>query len=137
MTRGADGWARSSTNSGSTFTFAGEWGSWSPASWDHHALGWFAAQGILALPVQEQTFTTDLVVFRIDAGSADGFTKLGTISHAHSIDRSVRIEDVLYAVSSGRVTAHPLADPSVQLAAADLTAWDAGPIPIDPIVVAF
>jgi hypothetical protein len=120
-----------------TYTFAGDWGSWSPASWDHHALGWFAARGILALPVQEQTFVTDLVVFRIDVDAADGFTKLGTISHAQPIDRSVRIGDVLYAVSSGRVTAHPLADPAVQLAAVDLTAWDPGPIPIDPIVVAF
>ncbi|MFM7206930.1 MAG: beta-propeller domain-containing protein [Planctomycetaceae bacterium] len=113
-----------------TYTFAGEWGSWSPASWDHHALGWFAAQGILALPVQEQGFTTDLAVFRIDVNSAAAFTRLGTISHEGTIDRSVRIGDVLYAVSTGRVTAHPLAEPAVLLAAAECTgggdAW--GPI---------
>jgi hypothetical protein len=35
------------------------------------------------------------------------------------------------------VTAHPLTDPAVQLAAADLTAGTGGPITIDPIVVAF
>ena len=120
-----------------TYTFAGDWGSWSPASWDHHALGWFAAQGILALPVQEGTFDTDLVVFRVDVDATAGFTRLGTVSHAGSIDRSVRIGDVLYAVSPGRVTAHPLAEPAVQLAAADLAGWDAGPIVVDPIVVAF
>ena len=120
-----------------TYTFAGDWGSWSPASWDHHALGWFAAQGILALPVQETGWATDLAVFRIDIGSADAFTRLGTIEHTDSIDRSVRIGGVLYAVSSVQVTAHPLADPAVQLASADLSAGAVGPIVIDPIVVAF
>ena len=121
-----------------TYTFVGgDWGSWSPASWDHHALGWFAEEGILALPVQETGWTTDLVVFHIDTGSPDAFTRLGTIEHADSIDRSVRIGDVLYAVSTGQVTAHPLADPAVLLAAADLSTGTAGPIAIDPIVVAF
>ncbi|NCY17558.1 MAG: hypothetical protein EBX39_12535, partial [Actinobacteria bacterium] len=70
-------------------------------------------------------------------GSADAFTRLGTIEHADSIDRSVRIGDVLYAVSSAQVTAHPLTDPAVQLASADLSAGAVGPIVIDPIVVAF
>jgi uncharacterized secreted protein with C-terminal beta-propeller domain len=125
-----------------TYTFAGDWGSWSPASWDHHALGWFAAQGILALPVQEAGWITDLAVFRIDTGSADAFTRLGTIEHTDSIDRSVRIGDVLYAVSPGQVTAHPLTDPAVQIASADLTAGAGGPIiyhpvAVDPIIVAF
>lgn len=115
-----------------TYTFAGDWGSWSPASWDHHALGWFAAQGILALPVQEGTPATELVVFHVDPGSADAFVRLGSVGHPDSIDRSVRVGDVLYAVSTGRVTAHPLADPAVQLAAADLTVSATG-----PIVVAF
>lgn len=121
-----------------TYTFVGgDWGSWSPASWDHHALGWFAEQGILALPVQETGWMTDLVVFRIDTGSPDAFTRLGTIEHTDPIDRSVRIGDVLYAVSPGQVTAHPLTNPAVLLAAADLSAGTAGPIAIDPIVVAF
>jgi hypothetical protein len=44
---------------------------------------------------------------------------------------------VLYAVSPGQVTAHPLTDPAVLLAAADLSPGAAGPIAIDPIVVAF
>ena len=121
-----------------TYTFVGgDWGSWSPASWDHHALGWFAEQGILAIPVQETGWMTDLVVFRIDTGSPDAFTRLGTIEHTDSIDRSVRIGDVLYAVSPGQVTAHPLTDPAVLLAAADLSPGATGPIAIDPIVVAF
>ena len=119
-----------------TYTFVGgDWGSWSPASWDHHALGWFAEQGILALPVQEAGWMTDLVVFHIDTGSPDAFTRLGTIEHTDSIDRSVRIGDVLYAVSTGQVTAHPLADPAVQLAAADLSASAAGSVVVDPIEI--
>jgi uncharacterized secreted protein with C-terminal beta-propeller domain len=121
-----------------TYTFVGgDWGSWSPASWDHHALGWFAKQGILAIPVQETGWMTDLVVFRIDTSSPDAFTRLGTIEHTDSIDRSVRIGDVLYAVSPGQVTAHPLTNPAVLLAAADISPGAAGPIAIDPIVVAF
>jgi len=115
-----------------TFTFAGDWASWSPAAWDHHALGWFSAQGILALPVQEGAEATELVVFRVDPDSAAAFRRLGDVSHPESIDRSVRVGDVLYAVSTGRITAHPLADPAVQLAAVDLTAADGG-----PIIVAF
>lgn len=107
-----------------TFTFTGDWGSWSPASWDHHALGWFAKQGILAVPVQDARWTTELVVFRVDTVADAGFERLGTIQHVDSIDRSVRIGDVLYAVSPGLVTAHPLADPTVQLAAAALSAPD-------------
>lgn len=126
-----------------TYTFVGgDWGSWSPASWDHHALGWFAKQEILTLPVQETGWMTDLVVFHIDTASPDAFTRLGTIEHTDSIDRSVRIGDVLYAMSPGQVTAHPLADPAVLLAAADLSANTAGPIvyhPVagDPMIVTF
>lgn len=78
---------------------------------------------------------TDLVVFHIDTGSPDAFTRLGTIEHTDSIDRSVRIGDVLYAVSTGQVTAHPLADPAVLLAAADLSASAAGSVVVDPIEI--
>lgn len=111
-----------------TYSFGGDWSSWSPASWDHHALGWFAEQGILALPIQEGGPSTDLVVFRIDVAAADAFVRLGKVSHESSIERSVRIGDVLYAVSSGEVTAHPLTEPAVTLAAADLSGFVSEPI---------
>jgi hypothetical protein len=116
----------------STYTFGGDWSSWSPASWDHHAIGWFADQGILALPVQERGETTDLVVFRIDVGSTNAFERLGAIVHEGSIERSVRIGERLYAVSSAEVTAHPLTAPDVRLAAADLSG-----VGEQPIVVAW
>ena len=114
-----------------TYTFGGDWSSWSPASWDHHAIGWFADRGILALPVQERGTTTDLVVFRIDVDSTNAFERLGEIVHEGSIERSVRIGERLYAVSSAEVTAHPLTEPDVRLAAAELSGAAEPPIVVD------
>ena len=109
-----------------TYTFAGDgWESWSAALWDHHALAWFAKQGILALPVQQGDWwagSTGLVVFKVDPSSADGFTNLGTITHDGPVQRAVRIGDYLYSVSSGQVKVHRLDAPTVELAAVKLTA---------------
>ena len=109
-----------------TYTFEGDgWQSWSAALWDHHALSWFAEQGILALPVQQGDWwagSTGLVVFKVDPSSADGFTNLGTITHDGPVQRAVRIGDYLYSVSSGQVKVHRLDAPTVELAAVTLTA---------------
>jgi len=109
-----------------TYTFAGDgWESWSAALWDHHALSWFAEQGILALPVQQGDWwagSTGLVVFKVDTHSTDGFTNLGTISHDGPVQRAVRIGDYLYSVSSEQVKVHRLDAPTVELAAVTLTA---------------
>jgi len=103
----------------STYTFPGNgWESWSAALWDHHALGWFARQGILALPVQQGDWTTGssgLVVFKVDPSAADAFTNLGRIDHADPVLRSVRIGGYLYSVSAGEVRVHAIDDPTVEL----------------------
>jgi len=109
-----------------TYTFAGEgWGSWSAALWDHHALSWFAEQGILALPVQEGDWWTGsngLVVFKVDTNSAEGFTNLGEITHDDPVQRSIRIGEFLYSVSAGEVKVHRLDAPTVEVGSTRLAA---------------
>jgi uncharacterized secreted protein with C-terminal beta-propeller domain len=122
-----------------THTFSGgDWGSWSPALWDHRALAWFPAAGILTLPVQQGDSSGGgsdaLEVFRVRLGADAGFEPLGSIAHAAPVIRAVRIGGFLYSISAGQwgpggeVQVHPLADPSRPLAAARLTAPEQGPV---------
>jgi uncharacterized secreted protein with C-terminal beta-propeller domain len=113
-----------------TYTFDGDdWESWSPALWDHHAIAWFPARGILALPVHqgdESGLTSSLLVLKVEWLAAAGFVVLGEIRHEQAIERSIRIGDRLYSVSSGEVQVHRLTRPTEQLAAVKLTD------PVDP-----
>jgi len=108
-----------------TYTFAGDgWQSWSAALWDHHALSWFAKQGILALPVQQGDWwqgSNGLVVFKVDTDSTEGFTNLGEITHDSPVQRSVRIGEFLYSVSAGQVKVHRLDAPTVEVGSTRLT----------------
>ncbi|NDC63945.1 MAG: hypothetical protein EBZ59_08200 [Planctomycetia bacterium] len=103
----------------STYTFPGAgWDSWSAALWDHHALGWFEQQGILAIPVQQGGWSdggNGLVVFKVDPGAAEAFTNLGRIDHTDGVLRSVRIGDSLYSVSWDEVQVHRIDDPATLL----------------------
>ena len=103
----------------SIYTFPGNgWESWSSALWDHHALGWFARQGILALPVQQGDWTSatsGLVVFKVDSASSDAFQNLGQIEHDTPVLRSVRIGEYLYSVSAGEVRVHAIDNPAQEL----------------------
>ena len=109
-----------------TYTFAGDgWQSWSAALWDHHALSWFAEQGILALPVQQGDWwagSNGLVVFKVDTSSTEAFTNLGEITHDGPVQRSVRIGEFLYSVSAGQVKVHRLDVPTVEVGSTRLTA---------------
>ena len=111
-----------------TYTFPGDgWESWSEAAWDHHAVGWFADQRILAIPVQQGGGWEGghgLVVFRLDLDGATGFTKLGQIVHGDIVRRSLRIGDFLYSVSegqAGQVKVHRLEEPTAEVGATPLT----------------
>ena len=109
-----------------TYTFAGEgWQSWSAALWDHHAVSWFAKQGILALPVQQGDWwqgSSGLVVFKVDTNSPAGFTNLGEITHDSPVQRSVRIGEFLYSISAGQVKVHRLDAPTVEVGSTRLAA---------------
>lgn len=92
----------------------GQW-SWSQAQFDHHAVLFSPEDGLLVLPVQaggyDQTGTwrygQTLKLLRV---GPDGITELGSIATDEPVIRTVRIGDVLYAVSDTTVTAYDLAD---------------------------
>ncbi|MFM9059669.1 MAG: beta-propeller domain-containing protein, partial [Planctomycetaceae bacterium] len=104
-----------------TYTFPGAgWSSWSAALWDHHALSWFAKQGILAIPVQQggwsEAGSNGLVVFKVDPGrGGQAFTNLGRIDHDDEVTRSVRVGNYLYSVSWGEVRVHRIDAPATEL----------------------
>jgi uncharacterized secreted protein with C-terminal beta-propeller domain len=90
--------------------------SWSEAQYDHHAVLYTAEDGLLVLPVygngyDQQTgqyrYEQFLSVLHVDAS---GITVLGEIHSDESVIRTMRIGDVLYAVSDNSVTAYSLTD---------------------------
>ncbi len=115
----------------------GNW-SWTEATTDHHAVGFYPGYDVLAIPVTNgggwewidrdgdgtaEFYSyrprTDLWVFQLDlnpATSSDAVIDLlGRVQHDGRIRRSVRIGDVLYAISENTVTAHPILDPSTMI----------------------
>jgi hypothetical protein len=49
-----------------------------------------------------------------------GFTPIALIEHDTPIERSLRVGDRLYAISSGELSVHDMADPNVELGELDL-----------------
>jgi uncharacterized secreted protein with C-terminal beta-propeller domain len=81
---------------------------WSNAEWDPHAFGWFPELNVLAVPVQgygeaaDGTWTSnsDLYVFKIDTSAGTkALQTLGNVTHDSSVQRSVRIENVIYSIA--------------------------------------
>jgi hypothetical protein len=79
---------------------------------------------------------SDLYVFRIDTGAgANAFQALGTVEHASSVIRSVRIDDVLYSIADQDVRSvrvvdnglNPLGEVTIQT---DNSGWPGGPWPV-------
>lgn len=92
------------------------------------AVSFFPDQGILAIPVSpnggycDSDGTTDLWVFRVSTstdsttGKRQGRIELLTkIDHSTGVTRSVRIGDVLFAISDSTISAYPLSDPTQTL----------------------
>jgi uncharacterized secreted protein with C-terminal beta-propeller domain len=88
-----------------SYIFKGGYSS-SEAQWDHHAVGYYPEFDTLALPFQGSA-GTGLRVFGVDP--EEGFDEVGDITHnGEQIRRSLVINDELYAISNGRVTAHDI-----------------------------
>jgi uncharacterized secreted protein with C-terminal beta-propeller domain len=125
------------------YSFDGGWStttpilddSWIPYTGDHHAADYFPDAQIFAMPifstqggVLDNVASTPvfepgqggLEVFRVDATA--GFTPLAFIEHDMAIERAVEIGDHLFAISSGTVTVHAMADPATQLGELDIAA---------------
>lgn len=113
---------------------------WAEGDGDHHAVGYFPSEQILAIPIfnagatgWDRSSTIDntpifeqgeggLQVFHID--TATGFESLTIIEHATLISRSLVIGDQLIAISPGTISAHSLADPTVELDRLEILASD-------------
>lgn len=112
-----------------------QWSS-SQAQFDHHALLYSPQDGLLVVPVSASgydpgtgTYFYDqtLQVLRVGAGGVD---VLGEIHSDATVLRTVRIGDVLYAVSDDRVTAYSLTDFS-EIGRTPLGAGrEPGPVPL-------
>jgi uncharacterized secreted protein with C-terminal beta-propeller domain len=92
-----------------------QWSS-SDAKFDHHALLYSAEDGLLVVPVyasgydpQTGTYRSEqlLKVMRV---TASGIEVLGEIRTDQSVFRTVRIGEVLYAISDSSVTAYNISD---------------------------
>ena len=88
----------------------------SDAQYDHHALLYSAEDGLLVLPVNGSGYDKEtgsyhfeqlLEVLHIDA---NGIEVLGEIHSDQAVFRTVRIDNVLYAISESGVTAYSLED---------------------------
>jgi uncharacterized secreted protein with C-terminal beta-propeller domain len=105
---------------------------WSTVLADHHALGYFPEEQILAIPIfnsdlgrsdGNDTLGMDtgeggLEVFRVDVDG--GFTPLALLKHDTSVERSLTIGDRLFAISNGKVSMHKLDNPTNQLAEVEI-----------------
>ncbi len=95
-----------------------QWSS-SEAQYDHHALLYSAEDGLLVLPVNGSGYDKEtgsyhfeqlLEVLHVDV---NGIEVLGEIHSDQAVFRTVRIDNVLYAISESGVTAYSLQDFSV------------------------
>ncbi|MDP6942847.1 MAG: beta-propeller domain-containing protein [Myxococcota bacterium] len=89
------------------------WNTWSEALWDHHAFNYFAARGLLGLPVSGWEYNEDnedgwgwygryvskLQLFKVDI--QDGITPVGAISHDTLFDAYEGDQDCMQYYSWG------------------------------------
>jgi uncharacterized secreted protein with C-terminal beta-propeller domain len=116
------------------FSFsADDWGGWSEAEWDHHAISYFADAGVLALPVS--TGWDDPAALEVLHVGPSGFELLGEIAHDSPVLRSLHIGDWLFSMSYGEIQVHLLSDPTHQVGAIDLPAPPPTPPGDGPIFI--
>jgi uncharacterized secreted protein with C-terminal beta-propeller domain len=90
--------------------------SWSEAQYDHHAVLYSPEDGLLVLPVSGNGYDSSTGTYHysqflsVMVVDASGITVVGEIHTDEPVVRTVRIGDVLYAVSDTRVTAYSLTD---------------------------
>jgi len=90
--------------------------SWSDAQFDHHALLYSAEDGLLVVPVYGSGYDAGTGTYRSEQllkvmrVTSTGLEVIGDIHTDQSVFRTVRIGDVLYAVSDSAVTAYSLSD---------------------------
>jgi uncharacterized secreted protein with C-terminal beta-propeller domain len=86
----------------------------SEAEWDHHAFSYFPEERILAVPVTHGGGDQMLAVLKLDIPGGR-FELLGEVEPPGGVRRSLRIGDVLYAVSPTHLQARDLDEPGTVL----------------------
>ena len=90
--------------------------SWSDAQFDHHALLYSPEDGLLVVPVYGSGYDAATGTYRSEQllkvmrVTPAGLEVIGDINTDQSVFRTVRVGDVLYAVSDSAVTAYSLSD---------------------------
>jgi uncharacterized secreted protein with C-terminal beta-propeller domain len=108
---------------------------WTAGDGDHHAVAYYADQGVLTLPIAGQSSWGDsdalfepgeggLLVLSVDVNA--GIEKLALIEHDTPILRSVRVGDTLIVISATQVSSHQLASPADAIDTLDLPAGEEG-----------
>lgn len=90
---------------------------YSTAVWDYHAFNYFAEQGVLAIPLASGA-DNSLELIKVDPTS--GFSRLASIDATSAVQRSVRIGQDIYVMSTDAVTVQSLDEPDNQLASIEL-----------------
>jgi hypothetical protein len=116
-------------------SFAGGRNTQSTANFDAHAVGFFDSYDVLAIPIYSEGWwqgmfggvdntpifedqeQSSLPIFEIDVET--GIESLGEIPFADRVHRSVRIGDVLFAISGQTVKSHAITNPAEQFGATD------------------
>jgi hypothetical protein len=121
---------------------------------DHHAFGYFARHGLLAIPTtrsyvqrrdedgdgyaekREWLTEYELQVLSVDAtaapGSNLGLARVGEVTHDSPVRRSGYIGDYLYSVAEDSIHAMKVDQPGVPVATVADLRPDGAPTPVDP-----
>ncbi|MCP4192866.1 MAG: hypothetical protein GY768_19815 [Planctomycetaceae bacterium] len=125
------------------------------ATIDHHAFGYFATHGLLAVPSTQQYVTRvdtdgdgfrearewitehELMVFRLDLNAVQGekLELVAQLEHDSPVRRSGYIGDKLYSIAQDSVSVVDVADPSVVISSLEgLHRLEQEPTPIVPFL---
>ena len=116
------------------YHFPGGQGSWTNATWDPHAFGFYPEYGVLALPVSSYYSETPwgrsayptYALFVLSVDPTDGIALAHTVEHASPVLRSVRIDDNLFSISSHTIEVVSLGSDATALSSIDYR--DGGPV---------
>ena len=119
------------------YTFAADDASNSEARFDPHAVSWFPETSMLAIPVNRNVWRHNraggsaLQVFEVDVES--GFQWRGEVPFQSTVRRSLRIGELLYAVSNHGIKVTTITDPGTVIAEIEYRdVADSGPRPVSP-----
>lgn len=87
---------------------------------EHHAFNYLPDRGLLVIPYSWAGFaaTSRIVTFSIDVN--DGIQKVGDVFAVNTVQRTVRIDDLLYGVTARTVSVVALDDPDTLLTTVEL-----------------